>query len=255
MATWASGESSGFVKSGRNRAEVSSAHGVFRSVEPVRVFDGVTRQIRTAILRGQLAPGNRLPGQRELAVQLGVSRQTLREGLRALASEGLVEIRLGHTGGVFVAVPDGQLVGVALASMMHLRHASRWEMQEFRMEFESENAALAALRATEEDLDCLELAAATFEAAVGEGADELTLVELEFDLHEAVTVSTHNGVRVSIMIALSRATCTAAEELAVTFDRDALIRACENFKELTSAIREADADGAAAIMRQHLIWI
>lgn len=228
---------------------------VFKSVERVRAFEGVVDQIRRAILHGDLAPGDRLPAQRELAAQLGVSRQTLREGLRALESEGLVEIRLGHTGGIFVAVPDGELIGAALGSMMHLRTASRWEMQEYRMEFEPANAAAAARRATEEDLVRLDDAAAAFRAAIDEGADEITLVGIGFDLHELVAASTHNGVRESIMIAISQTTRRAVEELADTLDRDALAAVCDAFPALIRAIREGDPDEAARIMRQHLIWI
>jgi GntR family transcriptional repressor for pyruvate dehydrogenase complex len=228
---------------------------VFTNVERVRAFEGVVDQIRSLILRGNVAPGDRLSSQRELASQLGVSRQTLREGLRALESEGLIEIRLGHTGGIFVAVPDGELVGLALGAMMHLRNASRWEIQEYRMEFEPQNAAMAARRATEEDLARLDDLVAALRRSVDDGAEESVLVGLELDLHDAVAASTHNAVRASIMIALSQVTRRAAEELAETFDRDALGLACEAFAALMGAIREGDAGDAAEIMRQSLLWI
>jgi len=228
---------------------------VFTSVERVRAFEGIVDQIRTAILRGDFAPGDRLPAQRELAVQLGVSRQTLREGLRTLESEGLIEIRLGHTGGIFVAIPDGELIGAALGAMMHLRNASRWEIQEYRLEFESQNAAMAARRATEEDLARLEDLVAALVRAVEEGATESVLLGLESDVHKALAATTHNGVRASIMIALLQSTRRAAEELAGTFDRNALRLACDAFHALIHAIREGDADAAAEIMRQHLVWI
>jgi GntR family transcriptional repressor for pyruvate dehydrogenase complex len=228
---------------------------VFTAVQRVRSFEGVVDQIRRAILRGDVAPGDRLPGERDLAAQLGVSRTTLREGLRALESHGLLEIRLGATGGIFVAVPDGQVVGVALDAMMHLRHASRWEMQEYRFQFEPRNAALAARRCTDEDLQRFDTRVAAFRAAVESVDDEIGTVRLKCDIHEAVAASTHNAVCASIMVALSHGIVRATEELPGTIGREAFVLASEHWDLFRQAMRDADAEQAAAIMRNHLIWI
>jgi GntR family transcriptional repressor for pyruvate dehydrogenase complex len=228
---------------------------VFTNVQRVRSFDGVISQIRHAILRGEVAPGDRLPNERELSAQMGVSRATLREGLRALESQGLLDIRLGSTGGIFVAVPDGEVVGLALDSMMHLRNASRWEMQEYRREFEPRNAALAARRATEEDLERLEQAAAAFKQALDVPVDEVQPVRLKCDIHEAIAESTHNEVRASIMVALSHGIMRAAKDFPGAIDHSALALSGKEFDRLIAAIREADSVAAATIMRDHLIWV
>jgi len=238
------------------RPTVARAELLFTSVQRVRSFDGVVDQIRGAILRGDVEPGGRLPAERELSTQLGVSRTTLREGLRALESQGLVEIRLGSSGGIFAAIPDGQMVGAALDAMMQLRHASRWEMQEYRRDFEPQNAALAALRATEEDLERLQRAVAVFnEAVADEFGDDSRCIRLKCDVHERVADCTHNAVRASMMVALSQAIIRDAEDRRGAVDRSALTRAATDFDVLFSAIRNADAISAGSVMSQRLIWI
>lgn len=232
---------------------MSASPKVFTNVQKVRSFDGVIDQIRRAILSGEIAPGDRLPNERELASQLGVSRTTLREGLRALESQGLLVVRLGTTGGIFVAVPDAQIVGVALDSMMHLRHASRWEMQEYRRAFEPENAHLAALRATKDDLERFDQETAAFAAAVAAGHD-LEAVRAKCRVHEAVAKATHNAVRTSIMVALSQAVIRAAEELPDAVDLRALELAIDDVRQLINAIENGDPALASTIMRERLIW-
>src|SRR5258708_7819114 len=75
-------------------------------IELERGSQVVARRLRAKILYGQLATEQRLPPEPEYAEQLGVSRNVLREALRLLEQEGLVEIRRGHTGGIFLTKPD-----------------------------------------------------------------------------------------------------------------------------------------------------
>src|ERR687890_2118119 len=72
-------------------------------IEPAGAVEQVVRRIGEAIGAGLLAPGERLPGQVELAETLGVARMTLRQALAVLEDAGLLEIRRGRTGGAFVA--------------------------------------------------------------------------------------------------------------------------------------------------------
>lgn len=67
----------------------------------VRSFDDVVAQLRSVLLSGEMRPEDKLPSERELTRMLGVSRTTVREALRSLEARGLIEIRLGGTGGAF----------------------------------------------------------------------------------------------------------------------------------------------------------
>ena len=119
----------------------------FVPAQRVRSFDHIVGQIREAISSGGIAPGERLPSERDLGVAFGVSRTTLREALRALEAQGVIEIRTGSRGGAFVAEPSSELVAGALGNLLRFRSATARELAEFREPFEAENAGWAARRA------------------------------------------------------------------------------------------------------------
>jgi DNA-binding transcriptional regulator YhcF (GntR family) len=114
----------------------------FVKARRVRSFDDVVEQVRAAIIDGSILAGERLPSERELAEQFGVSRATLREALRALEALGLIEIRVGANGGAFAT--DGALE----RSVESLRHvvdieaaARPHHTRRFRASVHADNAA------------------------------------------------------------------------------------------------------------------
>src|SRR3954454_3090654 len=128
-------------------------------IEPAGAVEQVVRRIGEAIGAGVLAPGERLPGQIELAETLGVARITLRHALGDLDGGGPLEVRRGRTGGSFVAAsPPPPALDPPTASQ--LRALTDW-----RRAVSGEAAALAALRRPAGDLDALPEAAAAVEAA------------------------------------------------------------------------------------------
>src|SRR5947207_259362 len=84
---------------------------LFSRVTVARASSSIADQIRAAIVGGQLKEGARLPPERELAEQFGVSRVTVRDALRALEAMGLIEVRVGARGGAFITVPSGSVMG------------------------------------------------------------------------------------------------------------------------------------------------
>ncbi len=108
-----------------------------QAVEPRRLYRQIADQIRTLIGNGEVAPGARLPAERDLARQLGVSRPSLREALIALEVEGLLDVRVGS--GIYVSQPDGRTHGAVLADA-----SGPFEVIRARWMIEGECAALAA---------------------------------------------------------------------------------------------------------------
>lgn len=106
-------------------------------VEPRRLYRQIADQIRTLIGTGEVAPGARLPAERDLARQLGVSRPSLREALIALEVEGLLDVRVGS--GIYVAQSDGRAGGALLEDA-----SGPFEVIRARWMIEGECAALAA---------------------------------------------------------------------------------------------------------------
>jgi DNA-binding FadR family transcriptional regulator len=84
------------------------AHPVWRRIRGGNAFEETVERLLQSVKLGMVAPGERLPTERELAVRLGVSRVTLREAIRALQQEGYLESRRGRSGGTFVLPPDAR---------------------------------------------------------------------------------------------------------------------------------------------------
>jgi GntR family transcriptional regulator, transcriptional repressor for pyruvate dehydrogenase complex len=133
-------------------------------VEPTGAVEQVVRRIGEAIGAGLLAPGERLPGQIELAETLGVARMTLRQALAVLEDAGLLEIRRGRTGGAFVAA-DPPPPALDPPTAEQLRALTDW-----RRAVSGEAAALAAERRTAGELEALRAAMHAVEDASADAA-------------------------------------------------------------------------------------
>src|SRR3954452_19626256 len=125
---------------------------LFAPVSIARASSSIADQIRQAILTGKLDQGERLPPERELAEQFGVSRVTVRDALRALEAMGLIEVRVGARGGAFATVPSGSIVGQTMSDMMMMSAVTPEDIVEARLVVELGTATLACARATDEDL-------------------------------------------------------------------------------------------------------
>lgn len=124
---------------------------LFHKAKQNRIYQDVVDQIQTAILDGQLVPGDKLPPERELCEMFQASRGTLREALRILEQKSLIEIRLGMSGGAYVKDANAELMAENLAILIRSQAVSLQHLAEFREGVEGAVAELAALRATAAD--------------------------------------------------------------------------------------------------------
>src|SRR5919106_3418178 len=129
---------------------------IFTPAKRTRSFEDVVEQVRNAVIEGKIKKGDRLPNERELCRIFGISRSTLREGLRALEALGVVEVRPGAAGGAFATEPRADQVGLALEALIRFSDATARDLAEFRVSFEGETAYWAAKRATPDDVAALE---------------------------------------------------------------------------------------------------
>lgn len=156
-------------------------------LEPQRLYRQIAEQLRAGMLSGEYAVGHRLPAERELAVQLGVSRPSVREALIALEMEGWVEVRTGS--GVYVLERNQGSKGTPVA-------AAEWgplELIRARRVVEGETAALAATLAQPEHLAAMDQALQTMreEAALGQPP-----LEGDRAFHSAIVQACGNAVLV-----------------------------------------------------------
>ncbi|MFJ4919018.1 FadR/GntR family transcriptional regulator [Streptomyces sp. NPDC088725] len=205
--------------------------------------DQVITELRNQITSGEWAVGSRIPTEPELVEQLGVARNTVREAVRALAHNGLLDIRQGS--GTYV-VATSELAGV-----MHRRFAGAADrdIAEVRSTLESSAARMAAERRTERDLRQLEALLARREEAWATGSADL-FVAADAALHLAVVSASHNDVLTALYadlggLLIDRLRDDVGHELRPEDHMD--------HARLVAAIREGDAGTAGAEAAGHAL--
>ncbi|MBB3930431.1 GntR family transcriptional repressor for pyruvate dehydrogenase complex [Kaistia hirudinis] len=174
---------------------------LFQPVASRAAADDVARQIEHLVLEGVLHPGDRLPGERELSAQLGVSRPILREALKALEANGLIESR--HGGGTYVAAIEGDIFAAPIVELIAASPKAAEDYLAFRREIEATAAAMAAARATEADRTILDRILLQMEEA-HRAADLQREAALDVEFHKAIGEATHNIVMIHVLRACYR---------------------------------------------------
>lgn len=128
----------------------------FDQIRQRRLSDDIVEQLEGMILEGTLKSGERLPAERALAEQFGVSRPSLREAIQKLSAKGLLVSRQG--GGNYVATSLGSTFSDPLLQLLESNPEAQRDLLEFRHTLEASCAFYAALRATDVDRERLRLA-------------------------------------------------------------------------------------------------
>ena len=170
----------------------------FKPVRSTRAFEEIASQIREEMAQGRLRVGSKLPSERELAEQFGVSRNTLREALRSLEHAGLIRQQKGAAGGSFVSDSSREAVSTGLLDMYHLGAIQPEQLTQARGWLESIIVREACLRATDEDLAALQ---ANIDAAAqaAKDGDFPRRARIHLDFHRMLARMTGNPVMVTLM--------------------------------------------------------
>ena len=213
--------------------------------KPELTTEQVVARVREMVQNGQLKPGDRLPPERELARRLGISRPSLRGGLRSLASMGVLKSR--HGSGTFVADGPPMLDSKQLSLLAELHGFTPGEMFEARRLLEVGLAGLAAERASSEHLAQLaEEVAEMYECL--ENPQQYLIHDLKF--HSAIAMASGNPILATLMQMVSAA---IYEQRIVTVDRTRdLNQATLLHRKIYKAIRNRKPDEARASMNEHL---
>lgn len=221
---------------------------LFNRVTVGRISEVIVEQIRMLMRQGQLKPGDRLPAERDLCEQFGVSRVTVREALRMLESSGLVEIRVGARGGAFMTAPSSDRVGEGLADMLSLSVVTAAEVTEVRLIFEMGIVPLVCERATEEDLAELEEICERSHAALRSG--EYTMA-LSAEFHARVAQAAHNAAATMLVESFRGPILMSLEEARQAAPEMGRLGTTEH-QRFVRAVRRRDPAAATKIMREHL---
>ncbi|WP_426226459.1 FadR/GntR family transcriptional regulator [Pseudarthrobacter sp. DSP2-3-2b1] len=207
-----------------------------------RLYEQLVEQIMDYIEAAQLAPGDTLPPERELAERLGVSRATLAQALVALEVLGVIDVQHG-TGAVLVYRPNVPSVIKGLRE-----HRSRLpEIVEARSTLEVKLAELAAARRSDGDMEAIDAALEAMAEEVASGAKGAHGDEL---FHQAVTAAAHSAVLGQLMTFIAGMVLeTRLESLGQPGRPE---QSLASHRRIADAIRAQDPSGAAAAMLEHI---
>jgi len=211
-------------------------------------FQAIAEELRVAIHRGELSPGDKLPAERELSEKFGVSRVVVREALRSLEQEGLVCVRRGHGGGTFVASPNTRPVQDSLVAMLRTGQISMEDLAEARSIYEPEVARLAALRATEEDLGKIAEVIRRQEETIRAGGQQ---EGFDLTFHRLMAEATKNPVLVTAMNSIVHILLGELQQ--IELDSHVKQSNVDFHEKIYQALKAHDSDKAYELMVKHVI--
>ena len=220
----------------------------FTPVSPGRISTAIVVQIREAIRDGRLSLGDQLPPERDLTRELGASRVSVRDALRVLEANGLVEVRVGARGGAFVTAPAPVLVGEGIADMLLLAAVTPAEVTEARIVFELGMLPIACERADSADLEALEHICDRADAVLATGVYD---VALSTEFHTRLAACTHNRA-IALFAESFRGALRNSLEQAQRVDPEMGRAGALEHRALVDAIRARQASAARTIMAEHL---
>ena len=219
-------------------------------VQRVRpAYRQVADELRAQIIAGVLPPGERLPNEADLSRAFGVSRSTVREALRVLTSQRLIETLRGVRGGSFVAAPDPALIvediGGALGVLVATPHLRLADLLEARLVLEPVAARLAAQRADAETVDAVRAAA----TAPRDPRDPSGFVP-HLDFHTTVLMATGNLMFTMMGQPVSDVLRTQLDRSVARHEWDE-VDECHHV--IADHIARGEAEEAEEAMRSHLL--
>ncbi|MCA1323170.1 FadR/GntR family transcriptional regulator [Herbaspirillum sp. alder98] len=215
------------------------------AIEPQRLYRQISDQLRKLIVDGEFQVGSRLPSERDLAVQLGVSRPSLREALIALEVEGYIEVHMGS--GIYVRRPSTLVEGEIDLST----EEGPLELIRAREMIEGEVAHAAAQHASDAQITAIDDA---FQAMIADTAAGINPLQADRLFHIRVAEATGNSVLVGLVTQLFDARLGPLfKRLHSHFDSKVVwLEAIDEHAQVMQALRARDPAAAREAMRRHM---
>lgn len=226
----------------------------FRKVQAEKLSTSVVRQIESLILRGILRPGERLPSERNLAEQMGVSRPSLREALADLEERELLTTRAGS--GVYVADVLGSAFSQPLIKLFSTHDEALFDYLAFRRDLETLAAVKAAKMASDTDLKLIDTIFHKMEAAHDKRSpgDE---AHLDAEFHLSIIEASHNV----IMLHMMRSMFQMLRE-GVFYNRQVMFKQrtkratlLDQHRAINTALQARDPEAARQAVEAHLGYV
>jgi GntR family transcriptional repressor for pyruvate dehydrogenase complex len=221
---------------------------VFEPVHDNRALsEKIIAQISDALVAGELKPGDRLPPERELAEQFGVSRTVIRDAVKTLAGRGILHVK--HGAGIFVTTSEENAIGRlgALSDILPLQGVSLRDLFEIRKVLEAEGAEWAARRRNDYHLKRLR---GILEDAYRNSENLEVLSERDAQFHVAIAEASQNLVLVRVMLTLLDLLAKSRRESLSIPGRAKL--SLKDHERIVGEIEAQTHEGARETMLEHL---
>ena len=214
-------------------------------LKKTRLYEEIIEQFRELISKGELKPGDKLPPERDLAIQLNVSRTAIREALRSLESMGFIESRVG--GGTFIREITLDNVIKPFSGILSQDKKLMMELIDVRILLEGELAKLAAQRINEKKISMIEDSISLMEKEIKGGGIG---IKGDNSFHNSLAAAAENS-------AMSKILDMCGDLLSNTREATLKIpgqpvKSVKDHKEIFEAIKKADGEEAKKRMRSHL---
>ena len=220
---------------------------MFKSVKHVKVSDEIVNQIKTLISEGKLKPGDRLPPERDLIKEFGVSRPSLREALNSLVSTGFLEIKGKRT---YVKSMASERMQDPISLLIKTDTQKIFDLIEVRKALEAWGSFLAAQRATKEDIKQLDNIIEEMRKAFEQGR---SWEKQDADFHLGIAQATHNTIQTHVMSTIYD---LLKESVARVFkDRSKVKKLLDHHYRIFNAIKNHSPEKARERTLEHLNYV
>jgi DNA-binding FadR family transcriptional regulator len=221
-------------------------------MQPQKLSDQIAQQLEGMIADGTLRPGERLPAERQLSQNLGVSRPSLREAIQKLVSKGLVHTRQG--GGNYVSQVLATSFSQPLLELIKDQPDTEFDTLEVRRELEGVAAFNAASRATAADRERIWAHYRSMTEVQRSNAAGIEKLRVDGDFHATVVESAHNVVLVHFMRAVREVLDTTVSDYLDLFYAEPKFvdKICRQHEEIVEAIMDKDPKAARDKSRFHV---
>lgn len=219
----------------------------FAPVRAERTFEIIANKVRDQIRDGKLRTGDKLPPEREMAQQLGTSRNALREALRSLEHAGLISLHKGARGGAFITDGNPSAVAQSMEDLMHLGGINLANVTEARLAIETAIVEIAAAKGTTAAFEALDRNIDKVEELT-QARDMDAKAALNMEFHVLLAEATGNPVLVLMMRTLMDLLRSVHRPITAEDTVD-IIKSRRRFMRL---LRGRQATAASAEMKDHL---
>lgn len=225
---------------------------ILHEVQVEKVSEKIVDQLENLIKEGKLAPGSKLPSERQLIEILGVGRSSLREAINKLETMGYVEIKKRK--GIFVKSITSTLQLDPLKDMLLEDQGKIMQLYEIRSDLEEASAYAAAVERSEGDLQEIEACLKSFESP--DGGDLHFSWELDQAFHSSIARASHNFFRIHAILNILDFSREFIKSIIEGFadSKDNVSIIVQQHQAIVTAIQERDADKAKRAMKEHLDW-